>query len=155
MSPSNSKRLGVARAVVVALSIMLGISALLLVGCSGLKRSPVAHVTPDPQHGYTIQVDFSYRSYGVCEFPPRTHRQTGSDWIFVDTTNGVVAADHLTLWHGKSPRDDYGWAQRALVGSVVFTNGCMRVAFEVPDYADDGSIRRHEHYLWNGKYRLE
>jgi hypothetical protein len=129
--------------------------ASLLLGCSSLKRNPIAHVTPDQQHGYVLQIDFSYRSYCVCEFPPRTHKQIGSDWIFVDTTNGVVAADHLTLWHGNSPRDDFGWAQKVLLGSVAFTNDCMRVAFEVPDYRDDGSIRRHEAYSCNGNYRLE
>jgi hypothetical protein len=129
--------------------------ALLIVGCSGLKRNSIARVTNDPQHGYAIRIDFSYRTPGVCEFPPRIHKQTESAWIFMDTTNGVVAADQLTLWHGKSPQDNYGWAQKALLGSVVFTNGSMRVAFEVPDYRDDGSIRRHEHYLWNGNYKLE
>lgn len=156
MSQSNSKRLALVWPAAVTLSIALSTYVtLLLVGCSGLQRSPVAHVSPDPQHGYAIRIDFAYRAASVCEFPPRTHQQTGSAWIFVDTTNGVVAADQLTLWHGKSPRDDYGWAQKALLGSVVFTNGYMRVAFEVPEYRDDGSIRRHKPFLWNGNYRLE
>jgi hypothetical protein len=125
--------------------------ASLLLGCSSLKRNPIAHVTAwiRPSDRLLLSV------LRVCEFPPRTHKQSGSDWIFVDTTNGVVAADHLTLWHGKSPRDDFGWAQKVLLGSVAFTNGCMRVAFEVPDYRDDGSIRRHEAYSCNGNYRLE
>ena len=120
------------------------------------KRSSFARVSPDPKHGFVIRLDYSYRSFGgPCNFPqsPQTIRE--ADWIFTDTTNGVVSAGRLTLWHGKSATDEYGWAQQALRGSITFTNGSMHIAFQVPDYRDDDSIRRHDPYRMNGDYKLE
>jgi hypothetical protein len=130
---------------------------LLLAGCGdGFKRSPVAHIVSDQQHGYEIELDYSYRSFGgPCNFPLKPQTISESDWVFTQTTNGVVSADQLTLWHGKSPKDEYGWSQQALRGSLTFTNGYIHVAFQVPDYRDDDSIRHHDPYNLNGDYKLE
>ena len=130
---------------------------LVLAGCSDdFKRSPVASISHDPQHGYVIQLDYSYRSYGgPCNFPQSPQTISESDWIFTATTNGVVSSDHLTLWHGKSPKDQFGWAQEALRGSMIFSNGTMHIDFQVPEFRDDDSIRRHDPYRLNGDYKLE
>lgn len=130
---------------------------LLLAGCGDdFRRSPVAHVLPDPQRGYVIQLDYSYRSFGgPCNFPQKPRTITESDWVFTKMTNGEVSADRLTLWHGKSPNDAYGWAQKALLGSITFSNGTMHIDFQVPEYRDDDSIRRHDKYRLNGDYKLE
>jgi hypothetical protein len=130
---------------------------LLLVGCGeNFKRSPVAHVSPDPKRGFVIELDYSYRSFGgPCNFPQKPQTINEADWIFTESTNGVVSADRLILWHGKSPKDKYGWAQQALRGSMTFSNGRMHIAFQVPDYRDDDSIRRHDPYKLNGNYKLE
>jgi hypothetical protein len=130
---------------------------LLLAGCSdNFKRSPDAHLSPDPKHGYAVRLDYSYRSFGgPCNFPQKPQTISESDWILADTTNGTVSADHLTLWHGKSPNDQFGWAQQALRGSMIFSNGWVHINFQVPDYRDDDSIRKHDQYRLNGDYRLE
>jgi hypothetical protein len=137
------------------ISILLWVS--LLAGCSdNFKHSAVAQISSDIQHGYIIRMDYSYRSFGgPCDFPQNPQTFCESDWIFTNTTNGVVSADHLTLWHGKSPQDNYGWPQKALLGSLTFSNGCMRVVFQVPDYRDDDTVRRHDPYKLNGYYKLE
>src|ERR1700744_2363149 len=88
---------------------------LLLAGCSHFERSSVAYVFPDPKHGFVIRIDYSYRSFGgPCNFPTKPKTVSETDWIFMKTTNGIVSADHLTLWMGKSPDDEYGWAVKAL-----------------------------------------
>jgi hypothetical protein len=127
------------------------------VGCGrNFKRSPVAHVSSDPKHGYVIKVDYSYQSYGgPCNFTLKSQKISESDWIFTQATNGQISADRLTLWHGKSPTDEYGWAQTALLGSIIFSNATMHIDFRVPDYRDDDSIRRHDPYRLNGEYKLE
>src|ERR1700677_3795468 len=108
---------------------------LLLAGCSdNFKHGTFAQISSDTQHGYIIRMDYSYRSFGgPCNFLQKPQTICESDWIFTNATNGVVSADHLTLWHGKSPEDNYGWGQKAMLGSLTFSNGCMRVAFQVPD----------------------
>ena len=138
-------------------NILVFLLVLLLAGCGeNFKRGSVAHISPDTKHGFVIQLDYSYRSFGgPCNFPQPPQTIKEADWIFTDTTNGVVSADRLTLWHGKSPKDEYGWAQQALRGSVTFSNGSMHIAFLVPEYKDDDSIRRHDPYRMNGDYKLE
>lgn len=129
----------------------------LLFGCSDdFKRSPVALISPDSQHGYTIQLDYSYLSYGgPCNLTLKSQKISESDWLFVGITNGGVSAEHLTLWHGKSPNDEFGWAVSNLVGSITFSNGSMHIDFQVPVYGDNDSILRHDPYRMNGDYKLE
>ena len=130
---------------------------LLLAGCGdNFKRSPVAHVSPGTKHGLVIRLDYSYRSFGgPCNFPTKPQTISESDWIFTETTNGTVSADHLTLWMGKSPDDEYGWSVKALLGSMTFSNETVRVDFQLPDYRDDDSIRGHTRYRLNGDYKIE
>jgi hypothetical protein len=130
---------------------------LLLAGCSdNIKRSPVAHVSPDTKHGFVIQLDYSYLSFGgPCNFSLKPKRISGSDWIFTATTNGVVPVDHLTLWHGTSPDDKFGWAGEALLGSMTFSNGYIHIDFQVPDYGSNDVVLAHDQYMMNGDYKLE
>jgi hypothetical protein len=128
---------------------------LLLAGCDHFKRSPVAQVSSEAKHGFVIRLDYSYRSFGgPCNFPTKPQTVSESDWVFVQATNGVVSADHLTLWIGKSPDDGYGWAVKDLLGSASFSNGTMHINFQMPDYGDDDSIRGHTPYRLNGDYKL-
>ncbi len=85
---------------------------LLLTGCGNdFNRTTVAPISLDQKRGYVIRLDYSYRSFGgPCNFPQKPQTINESDWIFANTTNGVISADRLTLWHGKSPNDEYGWA---------------------------------------------
>ncbi|MDB6021794.1 MAG: hypothetical protein JWQ04_1651 [Pedosphaera sp.] len=130
---------------------------LLLAGCGdNLKRSSVAHVSSDKNHGFVIQVDFAYRSFGgPCNFPQKPQTISESNWIFTKTTNGVVSADQLILWHGRSPDDEYGWAAQALLGSMTFSNGHIYIDFQEPVYGDNDSILHHDPYRMNGDYKLE
>jgi hypothetical protein len=135
---------------------LLLVLLVMLAGCSNFKRSAVARISPDIKHGFVIRLDYSYRSFGgPCNFPTKPQIISDSDWIFTETTNGTVSADHLTLWIGKSPNDEYGWAVKALVGSMTFSNGIMRIALQLPVYRDDDSIRGHTSYRLNGVYKLE
>jgi hypothetical protein len=136
--------------------ILFFLVVLLLAGCSdNFKRSSVAHISSDTKHGFVIQLDYSYRSFGgPCTFLQKPQTISDTDWIFMETTNGVASADHLTLWHGKSPDDEYGWAAKALLGSMTFSNGYIHIDFQEPVYADNDSILRHDPYRMNGDYKL-
>jgi hypothetical protein len=59
------------------------------------------------------------------------------------------------LWHGKSPNDEYGWAVKALLGSMTFSNGYIHIDFQGPVYGSDDVVLSHEKYMMNGNYKLE
>jgi hypothetical protein len=130
---------------------------LLLAGCGGnFKPSSVARITSSAKHGYVIRLDYSYRAYGgPCNFSLIGKTISDSDWIFTDTTNGVVSADHLTLWHGDSPDDTFGWAVQSLIGKITVSNGRVRIDFQEPVYGNNDAILRHDQYRMNGNYKLE
>ena len=108
----------------------------------------------DPTGRYEIKlVAAEWCAGGPCNFPQWPHREYIANWLYSDTTNGVVPAERLTLSYGNEPR--YRWSQTALQGSVTFSDGRMQVALRVPIYADNGSIKHYERYELNGSYKLQ
>jgi len=129
---------------------------LLLVGCGeSLKRSPIAHASRDPQHGYEIQLDCSYSSMGgPCNFPQMPHRVSESHWIYTDRIEGQVSTNHLILTYERG-KTEYPWPQEALRGTVTFTNGYMHVDLQTPIFADGTNVSSYVPYRLNGDYKLE
>jgi hypothetical protein len=135
------------------LTILVG--TMLLTGCSTHRTSSVAVVTRDAQNRYEIRLDaVEWSMGGPCNFPQFPHRIHGSHWIYTPTINGEVATNHLILTYERG-KTEYPWPQQALHGTVVFTNGHMGVALQLPYFRDDGSIARYTPYKLNGNYTLE
>jgi hypothetical protein len=137
-------------------SIMIT-GALVLIGVTVIvlrREQAVAHVARDAQGRYEIRLDTCELSFGgPCNFPTVPHRIQDADWIYTKTTNGVVQSDHLGLSHGKDPDDR--WAQEALRGTVTFSAGHMKIAFEVPMFDENDNIVGYQQYEHNGDWRLE
>src|SRR5205814_4403840 len=99
--------------------------AVLVGGCAEHRSSPVAHVTQASLGHYEVRLNsVEWVAGGPCNFPQWPHREFGTCWIYTDTTNGVVAADQVSLAYGSS--DGFRASQEGpLHGSVVFSNGQM------------------------------
>ncbi|HSU53527.1 MAG TPA: hypothetical protein VLT36_05680 [Candidatus Dormibacteraeota bacterium] len=119
------------------------LAALLLTGCGkDVKRSPVVRVSRDPKHGYEIELDCSYRSFGgPCNFPQMPHRISESHWIYTDRIEGEVSTNHLILTYERG-KTEPPWPQEALQGRIRFANNYLHVDLQLPYFADGTNITR-------------
>ena len=130
----------------------------LMVGCGGLhRRSTIAHVTRSPEGRYEIKLDsVEWVAGGPCNFPQMPHRSFGEYWIYTDSINGLVTADRVTLawgtdWDTFRATSD----KEPLHGSLLFTNGSVRVSILRPAYPDGVHLKYYREFDLNGTYKLQ
>ena len=131
--------------------------ALLAAGCAEHRRTSIAHVTRTAEGRYETKLDsVEWVAGGPCNFPGFPHRSFGECWIYTDTTNGLISADHITLAFGvdwESFRATYD--KEPLKGSVLFSNGQVRVSIMRPAYPDGVQLKYYYKFPLNGTYTLK
>jgi len=132
--------------------------SVLLAGCAGVQpRSSIAHITRNPQGRYEIKLgSVEWVAGGPCNFPQMPHRSFGVYWIYTDSTNGFVTADRVTLASG-SDWDTFRatYDKEPLHGSLLFTNGTVRVSLLRPAYPDGVHLKYYRKFDLNGTYKLQ
>lgn len=130
--------------------------AVLASGCAIHRRTSIAHVARTAAARYETKLDsVEWVAGGPCNFPQFPHRSFGEYWIYTDTTNGLVTADRITLASGNN-WDSFRavYDKEPLKGSVLFSNGLVRVSILRPAYPDGFHLKYYQKFRLNGTYKL-
>ncbi len=130
--------------------------AALVAGCSVVHRgSSIAHVTQASDGRYEARLSsVEWVAGGPCNFPQWPHRQFGTCWVYTDSTNGVVAADRVSLAYASS--DGFRATQEGpLHGSVQFRSDQMVINLQLPCFTDGGRLDHYEKFELNGVYKVK
>jgi hypothetical protein len=132
---------------------MLGV--LLLVGCSSHRASSQAILSRKSDGQFEIQLlSVDWVAGGPCNFPQWPHRVFSKYWIYSDTTNGSVTADHVTITYGGDLDDFRATQEGPLHGSVSFTGNRVQVALLLPAFPDGTHLAYYKGFKLNGDYDL-
>ena len=137
-------------------AILILLVAALFAGCSLHRANSQALLSHNVKEGrYEIQLQsVETVAGGPCNFPQWPHRVYQNYWIYTDTTNGIVPADHVTIaFHGW---DNVRLTQQGpLHGSVSFSDGRVVVALQTPAFPDGVHLKYYQKFSLNGTYTLQ